>query len=54
MPRPIPPRHRRPARAVAQAYALWVDDALYRSLLLGGAITVVGLWLPAAAWLLGR
>jgi hypothetical protein len=29
-----------------------VDEALYRGALVGGALAILGFWLPVAAWLL--
>jgi hypothetical protein len=52
MPRSTLPNHRRPARPVARAYSVRVDDALYRGVLVGRALAILGFWLPIAAWLL--
>jgi hypothetical protein len=52
MPRPPLPHYRRPVRAVARVYSVQVDEALYRGVLVGGALAILGFWLPIAAWLL--
>lgn len=52
MPRRSPYNHRLPARAVARAYSPHVDEALYRGVLFGGALAILGFWIPLAAWLL--
>lgn len=50
---PLPlPQYRRPSRAAARACSVQVDERLYRGLVIGGAITLLGFWLPIAAWLL--
>lgn len=44
-------RYRQPY-AVARAYTPQVDEALYRGVLIGGALALAGFWIPLAAWLL--
>lgn len=50
---PLPlPQYRRPSRAIARTYSVQVDERLYRGLVIGGALAILGFWLPVAAYLL--
>ena len=51
MPRHSLPQYRRP-RAIARTYTVQVDERLYRGVLIGGALALVGFWIPIAAYLL--